>query len=254
MRYRAAALWLPAILWMAVIFWASSLPRVPTPIPVRGGDKVAHVMAYGLLGVLLARAFRGASGPILSGQAGLWAVVVGLAYGVTDELHQSFVPGRMPEAADVLADAVGLVLGQTLAQHWARDRLRSRSCGPISISVANGQTRGENQMAGTLEITEDNFQTEVLDSDVPTLVDFWGPGCPPCVRLAPTIAEIAGEYDGRLKVGKCNVAENYGLAMKYGIRGVPTVILFSKGEIQDLVVGLVPKQELVEKIEGVLAH
>jgi len=79
---------------------------------------------------------------------------------------------------------------------------------------------------GILEITDSNFQTEVLQSSQPVLVDFWAPWCGPCLRLAPTIEEIAGEFSGRVRVGKLNTDDNTVTPSQYNIQGIPTVILF----------------------------
>ena len=98
---------------------------------------------------------------------------------------------------------------------------------------------------GILEITDSNFQTEVLESKQPVLVDFWAPWCGPCLRLAPTIEEIAGEFAGRVRVGKLNTDDNTVTPSKYSIQGIPTVILFKGGEAVDRQVGLVPKERLV---------
>ena len=109
MRRRAAA-WGPAVLWAAAIFWVSSRPRVPLP-PVWAADKVSHFGAYALLGLLLAR------GTTSSGLAPGWAVLLGVLYGASDELHQHFVPGRSAEAADWAADSLGALAG-VLLHSW----------------------------------------------------------------------------------------------------------------------------------------
>ncbi len=87
----------------------------------------------------------------------------------------------------------------------------------------------------------DEFEKEVLNSEIPVLVDFWAPWCAPCRMLAPTIEELSKEYEGKLKVCKVNTDELPILAMQYGIRGIPTVILFVNGEPVDGLVGLQPK-------------
>ena len=96
-----------------------------------------------------------------------------------------------------------------------------------------------------ITITKDNFQAEVLESDVPVLVDFWAVWCGPCRMLAPTIEEIAAEYEGKIKVGKVNIDEEPQLAMQYGIMSIPTVILFKDGKAAGKVIGVQPKENIV---------
>lgn len=100
-----------------------------------------------------------------------------------------------------------------------------------------------------LDFTDGNFQTDVLDSDTPVLVDFWAPWCAPCRMLTPTVEQIAGEFTGRLKVGKVNVDDNFQTATKYNIRGVPTLLLFKKGAVVDQMVGASPKDNIVKMIQ-----
>lgn len=90
-------------------------------------------------------------------------------------------------------------------------------------------------------LTQNNFEEEVLKSDIPVLVDFWASWCGPCKMLAPTIAEIAKEYEGKVKVGKLNIDDDASLAIKYGIVSIPTIVLFKNGEVADKSVGFVPK-------------
>jgi thioredoxin 1 len=98
---------------------------------------------------------------------------------------------------------------------------------------------------GILEFTDQNFRSEVLESKEPVLVDFWAPWCGPCLRLAPTIEEIAGEFSGRVRVGKFNTDENNVTPSQYNIQGIPTLILFKDGKPIERQVGLVPKDKLV---------
>ena len=102
-------------------------------------------------------------------------------------------------------------------------------------------------------LTDSNFQQEVLDSKIPVLVDFWAPWCGPCRMVAPMVAEIAKAYATRLKVGKLNVDENPETARKYGIRGIPTLMIFKDGKLVDTVVGAVPRQTLEQALEPHLA-
>lgn len=103
--------------------------------------------------------------------------------------------------------------------------------------------------AGTLTITEENFETEVLQSESPVLVDFWAEWCAPCVALGPVIEELAGDYEGKAKVGKLNIDEAQEISVKYGIRSIPTVAIFKGGEIVSMRVGLASKDDLSEKLD-----
>ncbi len=96
-------------------------------------------------------------------------------------------------------------------------------------------------------VNDANFEGEVLQSTIPVLVDFWAEWCRPCHALAPVVQDIAQEYRGRLKVVKLNVDENLATSGRYNIRGIPTLLLFKRGEIKDQIVGAVPK-EAVEKV------
>ncbi len=108
-------------------------------------------------------------------------------------------------------------------------------------------------MADEITLTEDNFEQEVLQADLPVLVDFWAEWCGPCRSLAPTIEELAQEYAGRAKVCKLNVDQNPAIAEKYGIRGIPTLILFSSGQVGEQIVGVQPKEKIKAMIDKNLA-
>jgi thioredoxin 1 len=107
-------------------------------------------------------------------------------------------------------------------------------------------------MSKKLEFTDKNFQTDVVSSTTPVLVDFWAPWCGPCKMLDPVVEEIAGEYEGRLKVGKLNTDDNREVAAKYGIMSIPTLMIFKDGEVKARIVGAQPKRAIVEKIDDVI--
>lgn len=99
-----------------------------------------------------------------------------------------------------------------------------------------------------VEVNDANFQTEVLNATMPVLVDFWAVWCGPCKMIAPVVEELAQEYDGKLKVGKLDVDANPSVSMQYGIRSIPTLLVFKGGKVVEQIVGAVPKRHLVEKV------
>ncbi len=107
-------------------------------------------------------------------------------------------------------------------------------------------------MAEPVEVTESNFEDTVLNSDLPVLVDFWAEWCGPCKMIAPTVHEMAIEYDGQLSVGKVDVDSNPNIAVKYGVRSIPALIFFKDGKPVDQIVGAVPKGVLKKKVDTVL--
>ena len=103
-----------------------------------------------------------------------------------------------------------------------------------------------------LAFTDSNFDSEVLQSNIPVLVDFWATWCAPCKAIAPVIDAIAQDYEGKVKVGKVNVDENPATPAKYGVRGIPTILLVKDGKVLDQVVGAVPKSQLEALIKKAL--
>jgi thioredoxin 1 len=108
-------------------------------------------------------------------------------------------------------------------------------------------------MGNLLQITDQNFESEVLKSETPVLVDFWAEWCGPCKMIAPIVAELADEYNGKLKVAKLDVDAYGSIAQRYRILSIPTVIIFKDGQIAAQVVGAVPKKELVSQVEKAIA-
>jgi thioredoxin 1 len=103
-----------------------------------------------------------------------------------------------------------------------------------------------------ITLTDENFETEVLKSDKPVLIDFWAVWCGPCRIIAPIVEELAGEYDGKVKVGKLDVDVNQQAAIKYGVRSIPTLLIFNGGKVVDVIIGAVPKNHIVQKLNAVV--
>ena len=107
-------------------------------------------------------------------------------------------------------------------------------------------------MSDPIELTDDNFESEVIKSDKPVLVDFWATWCTPCLMVSPIVEEIAKDYADRLKVGKVNVDQNSKTASQFGIMSIPSLLFFKRGKVVDQVIGAVPKNHLKEKVDKVL--
>jgi len=103
-----------------------------------------------------------------------------------------------------------------------------------------------------ITFTDDNFENEVLQSDKPVLVDFWAVWCGPCKMIAPFVEELANELEGKAKVGKLDVDNNQESAIKYGVRSIPTVLIFKDGKVVDTIIGAVPKVQLKQKLEAAI--
>jgi thioredoxin 1 len=102
-------------------------------------------------------------------------------------------------------------------------------------------------------LTQENFAKNVLESTTPVLVDFWAEWCGPCKMIAPLLDELADEYDGKAKIGKVNIDEQQALATQYGIRAIPTLLLFSKGQVADQIVGARSKRDFKASLDRVVA-
>lgn len=107
-------------------------------------------------------------------------------------------------------------------------------------------------MAEVLEVTDNNFETEIIQSDKPAMVDFWAAWCGPCKMVAPVVKELANDYGDRVKIAKCNVDENPVTPSRYGIRSIPTLILFKNGQVVEQIIGAVPKDNIEEALKKVL--
>jgi thioredoxin 1 len=109
-------------------------------------------------------------------------------------------------------------------------------------------------MAGNISnVSDDTFDSEVLQASVPVLIDFWAPWCGPCKAIAPMVDEVANDYAGKLKVVKMNVDDNPRTPSRYGVRGIPNLILFKDGQVQQQIVGAVPKARLVTAVASVVS-
>ncbi len=108
-------------------------------------------------------------------------------------------------------------------------------------------------MAGNItEVTDSSFEQVVIKSDLPVLVDFWAPWCGPCRAIAPVVEELSNEYGKKLKIAKCNVDDNPKTPGKYGIRAIPTLIIFKGGEVSEQITGAVAKSQITAAIDKVL--
>jgi thioredoxin 1 len=134
-------------------------------------------------------------------------------------------------------------------------RLLTTALSPLSTAFQARAARGpdkEPSMSSEIEITSSNFQTEIVDSSLPVLVDFWADWCMPCKMIAPSIEQIASTYKGRIKVGKVNVDSESELAGRFGINSIPTLILFKGGEVVAQRVGALPKHSIEELVKSSL--
>lgn len=107
-------------------------------------------------------------------------------------------------------------------------------------------------MGKPIELTDANFDQEVLKSDIPVMVDFWATWCGPCRMIAPIVEELAADYEGKVKVGKMDVDSNQQIAMKFNVMSIPNVLFFKGGQVVDQVIGAFPKKNFVEKLEKIV--
>tara|TARA_Y100001934_G_scaffold248851_1_gene309782 strand:+ start:1001 stop:1330 length:330 start_codon:yes stop_codon:yes gene_type:complete len=108
-------------------------------------------------------------------------------------------------------------------------------------------------MAGPIVLTDDNFSSEVVESSQPVLVDFWATWCGPCRQIAPIVESLSSDYEGKAKIGKMDVDTAQKTAQEFGIRSIPTLLLFKEGKVVDQIIGMVAKQQIVDKLDAVLA-
>ena len=107
-------------------------------------------------------------------------------------------------------------------------------------------------MGEILEVSDDSFESEIINSDIPSMVDFWAEWCGPCKKVGPVVEELAGEYAGKIKIAKMDVDHNRQTPAKFGIRNIPTLILFKGGEVVNTIVGAQPKSSIEEELKKLL--
>lgn len=105
----------------------------------------------------------------------------------------------------------------------------------------------------TLTITDENFDEEVVKSDKPVLIDFWATWCGPCKMIAPIVEDLVDEYEGKAKIGKLDVDNNQQTAIKFGVRSIPTILIFKDGKLKDTIIGAVPKGQIVQRLNSAIA-
>ena len=234
---------------MVLIFGGSAFPGTKHPSGDGGLDKAGHLLAYAILAALSYRCLsqHRKHRPFFSHawRVGLFSVL----YGLFIELYQISVPGRDFEWSDVAANCVGVALALMFLLYWHSSR--STISGTHHVDENH---REEEQVSNAIEITADNFESEVLQADIPVVVDFWAPWCGPCHMISPILESLAEKYAGKFKLGKVNLDEHPQLAAQYGIRSIPAVFIFKDGQVAERVIGVQPEQHLAALIDRVLAQ
>jgi len=139
-----------------------------------------------------------------------------------------------------------------------RSRVSSISSGALILTSQGGHgkrkiKKGEDlYMADVLEVTDENFEKEILQSDIPAMVDFWATWCGPCYIVAPIVEELAREYAGKVKIAKMDVDQNRYTPSRYGIRSIPTLILFKNGKVVQTIIGAHPRSIIEEEIKKLI--
>jgi thioredoxin 1 len=130
--------------------------------------------------------------------------------------------------------------------------LPGECCARLLFSADVSGAEGARPMSAVQEITDANFETEVINSDLPVLIDFWAPWCGPCRAIGPVVDELSREFTGKLKVVKMNVDDNPLTPSRFGVRSIPNLLLFKNGQVKDQIVGAVPKQTFLTAINKIV--